>query len=112
MKNAYLIPVSAFKIEDLSGSDLAVLAAIHVAWLNVVRCRRPPSRLHPIDVLRGDRDSWLRGRLRPRSAHPADGVRALALESDLSDDMAVGDQELDAITCLIGNDIDDLLAGS
>ena len=74
MKNAYLIPVSAFKIEDLSGSDLAVLAAIHVAWLNLVRCRRPPSTLHPIDVLRGDRDSWLRGRLRPRSAHPADGV--------------------------------------
>jgi hypothetical protein len=37
---------------------------------------------------------------------------ALGLESDLSSDMAVGDQELDAITRLLGDALDELLFGS
>jgi hypothetical protein len=36
----------------------------------------------------------------------------LALESDLSCDMAVEDQELDAITRLLGEALDQLLTGS
>jgi hypothetical protein len=36
----------------------------------------------------------------------------LAVESDLSYDILVGDQELDAITRLLGDALDDLLAGS
>jgi hypothetical protein len=36
----------------------------------------------------------------------------LALESDLSCDMAVEDEELDAISRLLGEALDQLLAGS
>src|SRR5271156_2984647 len=74
MKNTYSIPVTAFKIDDLSGSDFAGVAVIHVAWLNRVHCRRPAPALHPMDLLRGDGHGWLRGLLRPRSARPVDGV--------------------------------------
>jgi hypothetical protein len=36
----------------------------------------------------------------------------LVVESDLSGDMAVEDQELDAITRLLGGALDDILSGS
>jgi hypothetical protein len=48
--------------------------------------------------------------LLPRGRYIKD--RALAVESDLSDSMGVGGQELDAITDLLGHALDDLLAGS
>ena len=67
MKSAYSIPVTAFKIGDLSGSDLAVVAVIHVAWPNRVRRRRPAPTPGPRDVLRGARDGRLRMRRSPRS---------------------------------------------
>jgi hypothetical protein len=69
-----------------------------------------------------DRPQSRRGRLASRLAPPAIGAprsrrqhikdRALAVESDLSDSMGVGGQELDAITDLLGDALDDLLAGS
>jgi hypothetical protein len=40
------------------------------------------------------------------------GDRALALESDLSCDMAVQDQELDAIARLLGDALDAILPGT
>jgi hypothetical protein len=39
------------------------------------------------------------------------GDRALAVESDLSCDMAIEDKELDAIARLLGEALDELLAG-
>jgi hypothetical protein len=74
MKNAYSIPVAALKIGNLSGSDLEVVTAIHVAWPNRVHCRKPGRTLTRSDVLRGDRNGRLRGPLPVRSAQPVDGV--------------------------------------
>src|SRR5277367_1305513 len=56
MKRAYSIPVTTFKIGDVSGSDLAVIAVKHVVWPNRVDRRRPSPTLGPRDVLRGDGD--------------------------------------------------------
>jgi hypothetical protein len=63
-----------------------------------------------------------RGRPGPRPVPPAShrphgqcqriGDQALALQSDLSCEMAVGDQELDAIIRLLGAALDQFLAGS
>jgi hypothetical protein len=41
-----------------------------------------------------------------------DHERPLLVESDLSGDMAVDDQELDAIIRLLGGALDDILAGT
>jgi hypothetical protein len=52
---------------------------------------------------------------RPTFSHPAGlqhvADRALAVESDLSCDMVIGDEELDAITRLLGEALDCLLFG-
>ena len=117
MKNAYLIPERATNIGDLFGSVPAVAAVIDVLWPNCVHCRRPAPALRPRTALRAAGDGWRCGLLHPQSARPVDRRqhikdRALAVESDLSDSMAVGGQELDAITDLLGDALDDLLAGS
>ena len=52
----------------------------------------------------GQRRPGLRGRQRI-------GDRALAVESDLSCDMAIEDEELDAIARLLGEALDRFLAG-
>jgi hypothetical protein len=75
MKDTYSIPVAAFKIGNLSGSDLEVVTVIHVEWPNRVHCRKLGPTLTLRDVLRGDRNSRLRGPLPMRSAQPVDGVR-------------------------------------
>ena len=41
-----------------------------------------------------------------------DNELPLLVESDLSDAMAVGDQELDAIIRLLGDALDDILSGA
>jgi|HubBroStandDraft_6_1064221.scaffolds.fasta_scaffold299946_1 hypothetical protein len=61
MKDTYSIPVAAFKIGNLSGSDLEVVTVIHVEWPNRVHCRKLGPTLTLRDVLRGDRNSRLRG---------------------------------------------------
>jgi hypothetical protein len=38
MKDTYSIPVTAFKIGNLSGSDLGVVTVIHVEWPNRAHC--------------------------------------------------------------------------
>jgi hypothetical protein len=48
----------------------------------------------------------------PRRRYQHSEDRALAVESELSEGMVVGEQELDAITDLLGGALDDLLAGS
>ena len=114
MKRAYSIPVTAFKIGDLSGSDLAVVAVIHVAWPNRVRRRnlRPP-RARGTSSGAPATAGFACGDLH-YSTRPCQHIKdlALGLESDLSSDMAVGDQELDAITRLLGDALDELLIGS
>jgi hypothetical protein len=69
-----------------------------------------------------ERPQRRQGQLEPRPAFPAIRMprrryqhsedRALAVESELSEGMVVGEQELDAITDLLGGALDDLLAGS
>ena len=58
----------------------------------------------------------LRPASRPTYSRPAAlqyvGDRALALESDLSCDMVIGDEELDAINRLLGEALDWLVAAS
>lgn len=83
------------------------------------------SRLLPKTCARSgpeERPQRRRGQLDPRPAPPAICTpcrryqhikdRALAVESQLSEGMVVGEQELDAITDLLGGALEDLLAGS
>lgn len=48
----------------------------------------------------------------PRRRYQPSEDRALAVESDLSEGMVIQEQELDAITALLGGALDDLIAGS
>jgi hypothetical protein len=105
MTNASSTPGTAAKIDDLLGSALAVATVIQVAWPN--RVHRPKTCVRSAPEGRPQR-----GRRRPGPRGGCIGDRALALESDVSCDMAVGDEELDAITRLLGEALDQFLAGS
>ena len=117
MKNAYLTPGRATNIGDLLGSVPAVAAVIDVLWPNRVHCRRPAPALRPRTALRAAGDGWRCGLLHPQSARPVVGVSTsrighLQSNATFRTSMGVGGQELDAITDLLGDALDDLLAGS
>jgi hypothetical protein len=77
--------------------------------------KRPPSLLGNRDRLQSKTPASraVRGNLAfPGGSPQRDHEPPLVIESDLSGEMAVGDQELDAIVRLLGGALDDILSGT